>query len=29
MKEFEIDKVKIMWLIHGVDDYFVGEDNKL
>lgn len=28
MKESEITEVKIEWLIHGVDDYFVSEDNK-
>jgi hypothetical protein len=29
MKEFKLEEVKIKWLIYGVEDYFVGEDNKL
>lgn len=29
MKEFRSEDVKMKWSIYGVDDYFVGEDNKL
>lgn len=29
MKEFKLEEVKMKWLIHGIEDYFVGEDNKL
>lgn len=29
MKEFKLETVKMKWLIHGIEDYFVGEDNKL
>lgn len=29
MKGFKIEEVKRKWLIYGVDDYFVGEDNNV
>lgn len=29
MKRIEIPKLKVKWLIYGIDNYFVGDDNKL